>query len=621
MKRNNNIQSQSLEESEQTQGVASRMDSSAPAPLPDVSKVAKARVQDTEKWVDVYRFRRVGGGIGFAAIAASMASCPKEVLSKLADFGLDGTTHLRVRDIISKAAHTNPIRMGTILLRGGWIGAPGRVFALPSQIVRGRHESDPNHEYFLAPGFDLKQRAQPVFRSGKPASTHLPLGRKGSRKKWAEKIAKPALHSSAMMLGISASIAAPFLRLLNEPPFGILITGPSSGGKTTLTLASGSFNGVGKESDLANWNSTAAGIAQEVEIHSDLCFQIDDIKNFSGSDREIFKLMAEVAYRITHGMRKVAHREAVQRITGRPAVRQGVSTILLTSAEMTLDQLAKSAGERSLPEGAGVRLVEVPILPREKGGIFDLLPPQGTHERQTERRATLAAEIVQRCEANHGWPLVKLLEAVVADPASAVAAVKRYRESFMAEADFDRKDSYQRRHAQRFAFLFATSSYAIDKNILPWSNDQLRNAILKCHRSSRAVIDARKATRTTPTDTLGDGLRRLKKLIKSPGQFSDVSHPKTSTESAGWKESKKGRRIFYIRGSVWRDDIFGSRAQRLEVERRLIQHGQLHAGAKGPVTVQLRLGTSGKRTERCYQLTFRKKENGKSNKRTSPKAR
>lgn len=598
--------------------MATGNDNGVPPSAPDVTKFAIAFVQDTSGCNDVYRFRRVDGKFCFAALAVSLSSRPQEVLNKLCDLGLDGATHLQAKDIVARAAYSNPARHGTILLRGGWIGTPGNSFALPNRIVRGPHQGALSHEYFLAPTFDLKSRAQLVSWRGSWAPSHLTLKLKGSTKAWNREIAKRALNSSAAMLAISASFAAPFLRLTNEPPFGILVTGDSTGGKTTLTLASASVVGIGAELELANWNTTAAGLAQEAEIHSDLCFHIDDIKNYSGSNKEIYKLMIEVAYRTTAGMRKMAHRESVQRISGRPAISHGVSAILLTSAEMGLDALAKAAGEETLPEGVGVRFIEVPILSRKEGGIFDRLKVDGEPEKQMEQRAKMASDIKEACKANHGWPLVKLLETITADPDGAVAAVQRYRNSFVGDAEFDRTNPYQLRHAHRFAFLFATTAYAIDKELLPWTHAQLRSAILSCHKASHGVIDERNVPSTSVERVQKDGLERLKELINSPARFSAMGVRTLPAGGVGWREKKLGRKIYYIRGDVWRRGIFQSAQQRDAVERYLIGRKQLRADAKGPVTVQPSVGNPGKRTARCYELVFRmKRRNSRARRHSS----
>jgi hypothetical protein len=404
-----------------------------------------------------------------------------------------------------------------------------------------------------------------------------------------------------MMLGICASIAAPFLRLLNEPPFGILIVGPSTGGKTTATLVSGSFNGIATELDLLNWNATAAGIEQQAEIHSDLSCQIDDLKNYSGSDRELYKLVSELAYRTTSGSRKMAQIEAKQRIVGRPPAMRGVSTIILTSAEDSLDSLARAAGDRAVPDGLRVRLVEVPTLSREDGGVFDLLPRMGTPQQQMEARATIAKQIAEACANNHGWPLIRLLEQISKSPKAAAKSVERYRRLFVEEAAFDRSDPYQRRHAQRFGFLYGAGAYAVDIGLLPWSHDLLRSAVRKCHQDSLAIISKKSAT-SGDKDRLRSGLEKLKSLLAAQDRFANFNGSSSVANTLGWKAVKRDRTVFYIRGDAWRE-TFGSTGQRKEVEQYLIARHQLRAGPKGPITVQPRIGSAKMRGARCYQLT------------------
>jgi uncharacterized protein (DUF927 family) len=97
----------------------------------------------------------------------------------------------------------------------------------------------------------------------------LPMRTAGTHEGWVNQVARPAMHSSRMILGICAGFGAPLLKLANAESFAIYLTVLSTVGKSTVTLAAGSVVGFGTAGDLPTFRATNTALGELFQEFND----------------------------------------------------------------------------------------------------------------------------------------------------------------------------------------------------------------------------------------------------------------------------------------------------------------------------------------------------------------
>lgn len=558
---------------------------------PSIQKIATARLQDSDIWYDVFRFVRHDRAIAFVILTASNASSSAKLANALRDAGAQGCNHYSFASVVSTLSTTSVTSRGQIVIRGGW-AIVGTHFALPDKMMVATSIKSKKLKKFICLDFDGRKPWQLAVRNGSPGVSHLNIGVSGTVDQWKEKVARPALSSSSMMTAICAAFAAPLLRLTSVAPFTAMLSGKSTGGKTTTTLVAASVIGLGDEASLCNWNMTPAGLEQRAEIHFDMLLPIDDLNNAEGTDKDRFKLITTVPYRITAGSKKFTLTTAKTGITGRPPVSGGIATIILTSSEETVGALALKANA-TLKAGIHGRLLELPIKDPSQGGVYDRLQGLSTADERVKAGRKLSKQIAKACGRYHGAIFRFFLAAIIDGPDNAKKIVEQGRQAFLKVVKVDRGDAVQMRHAEAFAFLYAAGLLAIDLNALPWTENELLDGLAASHRRSRTLIPKRPNTRA-------DGLARLRIALSDPKRVTPVNLVRDIADIDGWRSVSGAYATYVFFGKTFRA-LFSSKAQRRIVEDYLQRKSILIPGQDGP-TKQPVHPVSGKKVPRCYEF-------------------
>ena len=581
--------------SEQTEPKAAKpVSKGSPNPnrgtVPDVRPVAIARLQDTDDWYTVFQLRRHDDRTAYMAMPSGDASQERAVSSALRNAGTAGGNHFSFPNLVKRLTMASAPADGMIIIRGGWDEA-SKCFALPDKMLGGDTAGSVSPK-FICLDFNWKKRSQLVVRDGSPGVSQLNISRRGSTEAWQTKVATPALKSSFMMSAVCAAFGAPLLKLLGMPPFTIALTGETTSGKTTATVVGGSVIGFGAD-QLPTWNITAAGLEQRAEIHFDVLLPIDDLNSAPGSEKEKFQLINGVAYRITGGAVRHTLTTAKSSITGRPPIKGPIRTIIFTSAEDSMADIAATA-KMNLPGGFYSRLIEIPVPKPKNGGVFDLANFEGSRSKRVKAARKLSKKIASACGKNHGFVFRKYVEAIIKDPAMAVQTVSAAREKFLKVVDIDRSEAMQWRRAEVFAFLYGAGVYAIKLKLLPWTVAQLSEALQKCLAASWTALPK-------STNMLEAGLERLRGHLRRRDRIVAASAVKNLKAIDGWWETAGGNKTYMVLGKRFRG-LFASSAQRLRVEKYLKKKGVLIPGAKGKPTKQPLLPGTSKKAARCYEL-------------------
>lgn len=552
----------------------------------NIEKVATAPVQDTDIWVEIFRFRRIDNKDAFVAIQRDVARNPKFVAKALAKFGAAAAGDIGYEQAVADAAFAEPGKTAQLAIRGGWVEARDR-FVLPRRVlgpIAGR-------PIFVACEFDVTQKVQLVAYQGSPLDLYFDLPRKGSLDRWWAGVARPASYSSAAMVAICAAFAAPLLAMTQTTPFTIILTGASSVGKTTATIAAASAMGISSESKMCNWFMTEAGLEQRAEFFSDMLFPIDDLATHHGSAKRQFDLLVDFPYRVTNGTTKHTQTTAKSSITRKPPKKDGVRTIILTSSENSVDHIAAAAGEL-VPDGTRARLIEIP-LPKDAGGIFDGL---GDLEQAAlvKKAKGLAEEIRRTAISDHGLAMHRFLDRIVREPTKVLESVQAARSEFLQSLRSKNYTALEHRHADRFAQLYAAGALAIQFKLLPWRVTALRKAVAKCHGLSRRRVP-------NPERDAKQDVERLLRLLDDKRRVPAGRDVTSLQGLIGWHCMSGRDKVCFVPGKIFRH-LFPIKARRLLVESEMKRRRILIPAASGLHTKQVAAPHGSGQTLRCYQV-------------------
>jgi hypothetical protein len=132
-------------------------------------------------------------------------------------------------------------------------------------------------------------------------------------------------------------------------------------------LVAASVIGLGRSANLPTWNVTDARLEQQLALFNNSLFPIDDLTTIGGKAREAYQRVRDLAYRLHQGWARGRHSAFS---IANSSVREQWRAIGLTSAEISIRDLAQAAGCERLP-GECVRLIDVPVLLNGEDRLFD----------------------------------------------------------------------------------------------------------------------------------------------------------------------------------------------------------------------------------------------------------
>jgi uncharacterized protein (DUF927 family) len=325
----------------------------------------------------------------------------------------------------------------------------------------------------------------------------------GTHKEWVKEVARPAAYSSRMVLAICTAFAAPLLKLANAESFAIYLTGPSTVGKSTVTLAAGSVVGFGTAGDLPTFRATNAGLAELCAEFNDSVLPLDEFGMLEGSANERRRRQRELTFGFAGGQGKTyskfasCHRSA-----------SGWRSIILANGEEESDVVAMNAGEIRIG-GEQKRWMEVPALQKDQPDVFDLAPTFDSPDKRTKWFVSQCATIREACRRNHGVAHWHFIEGVIKKSAIVRAEVGPLRDFFAKKVAKGETDQVVRHLAKNFGLIYAAGITAARLHTVPWSEKSVLNAVRRCYRAARRNIK-------TEADLLRVALLRLQERIADP---------------------------------------------------------------------------------------------------------
>lgn len=370
---------------------------------------------------------------------------------------------------------------------------------------------------------------------------HVVLSAQGDLATWIEMVAKPSQFSSRLMLMMSAAFAAPLVRIAGLQPFAILLFGKSKTGKTTALLAAASVIGIGRESQLPNFNTTDAAFLEKARLFNDLILPGNEVGLVKGAKKDIYARIRGLLYAFAEGQDTARHSASTFASARSSATWRG---IFLPNSEHSFDALAEMAGEKRDP-GEYARCTDVPARAEKYRTIFDYRPDNITpSEFPRWCRQNLTA-LRTACEENHGVAIAPFIEFLIKRGDRVRDDVRRYMDEFEAALDLNLDDGALQHAAQNFALVYAGGRLAIEAGILPWNPKDLLEAIVTCFASAMRELGRHESILSRAQEILRKKLRDEKLPPKGDGADPD--------KQDGFQEEGTDGVIYTVKAAAMRE--------------------------------------------------------------------
>lgn len=393
----------------------------------------------------------------------------------------------------------------------GWLG---ESFVLPTESI-----NEPEEERIVYQPTGLSNISRAISKSG-------------TLKEWQAGMVNA---SSMVKFYVCASLSAPVRFKAGIEAGGFHAYNSTSQGKTTLLQAASSVwgNGVdpaiagGDEAYIQRWNSTANALEAKAEAFNDLAMIIDEIGE--GDPKEF----GQTIYRVISG----TGRGRSDRSGGLRDSKSWRVTIL-SAGEVAVSDFIESGGGR-IKGGQLVRLVDLDLA--SIGKLFD--------------SAEHANAMKKLCATHYGH--------------AGSAMIKKVPDLVLGWSDFDHSiigeatTAIANRVRTRFALVAHTGVIAIRAGILPWSEQQIIDAVKAAYTAWHDQINV--------VSDIDRGLVAVRDFIlkhESRFEFTDAKLP--PRDRAGWLRDG----LYHFTPATFKDACAGS--DPLKVKQALNNAGLLH---------------------------------------------
>ncbi len=388
---------------------------------------------------------------------------------------------------------------------------------------------------------------------------------RGTLEGWQQLIAI-AQHSTAMIVCLCATFAAPLLWLLKRPSFGLVLVGPTRWGKTTAQVVGASAQGHGQAEDLPNLNATSAGLLALAKATNDHALFIDEIGTARGPKRDIYVTLRDSTYALMSGRDVIRHPSWTGLGSGSPST---FRVIVVLSSEHSPDIWAARNGETRDP-GETARLIGLPLAALG-ATIFDRPPADVSAANRAGWERTQLARLHNGMPRQRGVAFARYLDAIVRRPKETAARARRLITRFETDVAPASTSPVARDIVAKFGVQFAAGVTAADAGVLPISKRVMASAI---HRACLAALNAL----PDPQAELRRDVERLKEGL-SGASIRDATHLDGPTlrllpQADGFFRSRGDGREYVVRAQVF-SSWFATPAQVRAVLDHLAEEGYL----------------------------------------------
>ena len=273
---------------------------------------------------------------------------------------------------------------------------------------------------------------------------------------------------------MAASFAAPNLRPLGIPSFGINLSGDSTTGKSFSIILACSVPGLNANEGPDTWDGTPAPFEQRALGHRDGIMSLDDLSHLGGNPAEAAKLLT---FRLSSNRPKS---KAKQYVIANNLVEREFRVIAISTSEDAMWQhLDKQPGHGRRVRGEQVRMINVRATVSKLGDIFDGPKADRRIGKTVEERARTIEKYSELAVKYQGKSYRAYLTKLMTDK-KAEQALRNYMAQYVSAAPVPEQYRWLRRIARYFAAIYASAALAIDYDILPWKKNATLADIQKC---------------------------------------------------------------------------------------------------------------------------------------------
>lgn len=323
----------------------------------------------------------------------------------------------------------------------------------------------------------------------KEAAANLTV--KGTLQDWQKKVSEPALHSTRLMFGICAALAAPLLPIVGVKSTIFHFFGKKGKGKTSILRAAISV--FGDEDRLLTWNATGNGLEGLAQFHNNQPLALDEIGQAT-------QQALDSVYDLTNEIERARKtRDAKLRKPTRWKIN------ILSTGEHSLTGIKEQKSKRGNAEissGELVRFICIPADPGRGLGVLDSLPDspdRSDDDLDRLKRAKAFVDDFASLEATGSAGrafLLGLMSNVNSDSQGVRRMKSRLKAMLNMLAETLNKDSpltdSELRVLERFAVVALAGELATDYKIMgnKWIAGTATKAVLECFKAWRTTEDS-----------------------------------------------------------------------------------------------------------------------------------
>jgi hypothetical protein len=405
--------------------------------------------------------------------------------------------------------------------------------------------------------------------------------RRGTFQDWKELVAVPAASSSFATTSICIAVGACLrsyvrdrigtidgLRPLAREGAVFNFSGHSSTGKSFQAAIAASAGGAPEA--INDLNFSRRGLEEVAQGHNDHLLILDDTEKHTGIEMKLVSALKCVNQIVPQGKSKDIAKSARDKY---PAL--SWSCLAISSSPIPIDELAaklewtRSAGEK-------LRLIDIPVPPPEKAGIFDRL--SGSRREKIKEADNLIKKIAAGMANNYGHLILAWVKYLLEE--NRAGRVQELTDRFVQKVAPGGL-GHETRLAEKFGIVYAAGRMAVDAGLLPWDKSLPWKAVNRCYRCAVAGM-------STVEDRAKSQLKSIAAMLDNPERFPKAKSAGAPTvygsNTIGIRGQLKGRRICAIRDADLTKFAGSAKAaaaiRRLLGEAGALTAGQGHAGTK-----------------------------------------
>jgi len=511
-----------------------------------VVKVANVEDLATGDAVEQFKFRKVGRRYGHAFIKRSdLLSIDRAVGILLDKNALLPADRSEREQLVMAAIDMQPLslivqarRMGWQNKRKGFLAATGPVGDCGN-----------------------RELALPSWMNDRQA---VMQARKGNRRAWVRQVAERCLHSSTATIVLCAAFAAPLLARRGMASFGINIYGISKAGKTAALLAGASVGGIGSESRLPNFRSSAAARGELCKGFNDQMLPLNEVGLLAGKKSAAYSLIRELIYQVSEGRDATRHSQSKYATAARLAE---YHTIFVSNSEQSFDQYASDAREKR-DAGEYARCLDIRASVDGTRTIMDRCPTKMSKEDRAAWARKQVIELRRACLAQHGIALPAYIEHLLGYREKLNLRIEKAEKAFLKGIEFQSLDGALQHMARNFGLLAAGGALAIEADLLPIKEGDLFELLQDTFKRSISTIALFQRPEEIVTQVIARHVNSSR--IVTAGAKVDYSSDKVE----GFVQRTEDGRRYTVKATAFRS-WFGQRNDAVEAALRYLSDHKL----------------------------------------------